>query len=580
MVSGLSLDLSYGDFLDKHGIEKGIFRKGEQRAGGFVTVTIPGAPAQDDTPYDLLGAIYITNENLRFYRANTGVAQSIPSYIAITRGTRSFDGLPTPWVYTSGIVYQSSNQYGTGTHYSGVFNVETQLMDWAGAASAPSTGAIYYIGISGYTVQLVDDVAAADIGTGFNVGTNAIVRYTATSLPANATVNNSTDLTGGASFESDDDYKERIGMATNRTFTTNSIRSAIQGINGVRSAYIYQDVGTDKLSMNGTWTTDATGYTGGIHITGWYTGGVSTGNYVSGNLYGQKFSPGTAIMGLKKVTFRGRRVGLPSSLVVGLRNVLAGDTYLTSGIFDTYDVSPPASNWQDFDINIEYLNMEPTESYRLDFWCSEKSGASGASWWDSNYWEIATGSAGQSGNLGVGDAYTGLLRLGETATVDDHASEDTNVSMRTRYGASAFNVDIAVKDGYNYEEISQEVDNKLDWVSGEGYAPIGINYTIQQATPVYILYSSTTYLTDDATADVISVKARIDSEVEKYVEALQPGENVVYSQVFKNIINDNKIWRLDDLELWEVGGTHSTGEDISIGDGEIAVFSGSTVNQG
>ena len=84
--------------------------------------------------------------------------------------------------------------------------METQLIDWVGAASAPSTGATYYIGVSGYTVQLVDDVAAADVGTGFNVGTNAIVRYTATSLPANATVNNSTDLTGGASFESDDDY--------------------------------------------------------------------------------------------------------------------------------------------------------------------------------------------------------------------------------------------------------------------------------------------------------------------------------------------------------------------------------------
>jgi len=577
MVSGLDVDLAYGDFLEKHGIEKGVFRKGPQKAGGVVHVTL-NAPAPATTPYDLLGTYYQTNEGLTYYRENTGVSQKINSYIGITRGTRDYDYLPTPFYFLSGIVYQNASTLGLGQHYSGTFDLNNQLMNWSGVDSseAPGTGTTYYLGISGYTVIIEDSIVANLEGTGQNVGANTVNRYTSTSLPATATVNNPSDITGGASFESDDDYRARIKRVSNSSFTAEKIRSVIEGIQGVRSAYVYQDVGTDKITFNGTWSAEGTGFTKGIYITGWYTGGTSTGDYVSGNIYGQLFTPGNGIMGLKRVDIRGKRVGIPPPLVVGLRNINGGDTYLASGIFDTYDISPPASDIQDMEISLKYLDLDATETYRLDFWCSEKSGASGADFWAANYWELITGSSDDIGNLGDGDDYTGLLYLGE----DDSNDLGANLILRTRFGASAFNVDIAVKDGYNYNEIYEDADTKLDWVSGEGYAPIGVNYTIQQATPVYIAYSATVYLYDTATADITSTKARIDDEIEKYVEGLQPGGNVVYSQVYKHIINDPKIWRLDDLHVWEIGGSVSTGSDIHISRGEIAVFSGSTVNKG
>ena len=565
MVSGLSVETAYGDFLLKIGLEKGIPIKGPQKAGGYIRLNF-NAPGEADTPYNLAGTVYSTPDGKNYYRSNTGVSRFVRNYIGITRGVRNFDGLPAPYEYIAGTGYVSVNINGTGTAYNPLFNVELQTFNWANATSYPATGATYYIGVSGNSIIVKDDVAAGIEGTGYNIGINVISNWSNNAtLPTDTTVNNPYDITGGADWEDQEEYRERIKRSTSRSFTVENIRSISEGVVGVRAAYVYQDIGEDRISANNSWIPNATGFTNGIKITGSYSGIAGLGDYVSGNMYAQRFSPGTAIMGLKQVTFRGQRIGIPPPLVVALRNINTA-TYISSGIFDTYDVKPPAATMQDYEVSIEYLDLSPTETYTLDFYCSDKSGASGASYWNSNYWLLATGDA-DSGNLGS----TGLLYLGGTV-------QDVNTIFKTHYGASAVNIDVAVKDGYNYTEIEESIDDKLDWVSGSGFMPIGINYTINQATPVSISYSVTSYLSQNE--NIENTQDRVDIKVEQYIEGLQPAENVVYSQVYKNIIQDSKIWRIDDLELWESGGIHSSGQDIYIAKGEVAIFEGSTFNQG
>lgn len=570
MVSGLSVDLAYGDFLEKMAIDRGLEKKGPQKAGGFANISF-NAKDPGDAPVDLKGTYYTTADGLKYYRAITGVSQYVYHYMNISRGVQLFDGLPTPFTYLAGTGYVDSNKDGSGTAYDPSFNIVTQTFDWSNATSYPATGAAYYVGISGYLINVKDDVAADVAGTGYNVGANSLKNWhNNATLPTDAVINNPYDITGGSDWEDDEDLRPRISRTTSRNYTTESIRSVCEAIVGVRSAHVYQDVGIDKTSLSGNWDIEKSNFQAGVFITGIYSG-ADRDDMVSGNEYGQNFLAGAGIMGLKKITFYGRRIGVPPAIIVGLR-VPPGDDYVTSGIYDTYDVNPPASNWQDLDINIKYLDIDPTEQYSLDFWCAEKSGASGASFWGTNYWEIATGDI-QSGNLGNGDSYTGLLLLGGSAI-----TTGINSAFRTYYPAAAVSIDVAVKDGYNYAQIEPEIDDKLDWVEGSGYMPIGIDYSINQATSVFLYYSVTTYLEKDT--DISSTKDRIDTVIEKYVEGLLPGENVIYSQIYKGVINDSKVWRIDDLELWESGGTHSSGQDISITEREVAVFGGSTINQG
>lgn len=569
MVSGMCVDTAYGDFLEKLGIEKGVFQKGPQKAGGYIRLTF-NAPGSSDAPVNLLGTYYATADGKVYYRSVIELSQYIRYYIGITRGVQSFDGLPSPYINIDGTGYVDSNIDGLGTSYDPIFNLETQTFNWDNATSYPATGAVYYVGISGYSISVKDDISASNEGTGYNVGTNSISKwFNNATLPTDTLINNPYDITGGSDWEDSEKLRTRIKLATNRSFTKDNIRTICEGINGVRASYVYQDSGIDKYSISGDYDVNKSNFPGGIRITGVYNEG--NGEDVSGNIYGQHFSVGNGIMGLKKVSFYGRRIGIPPPLIVGLK-IPSSDSYEMSGVFDTYDVSPPASTWQDLTTKIKYLDLDPTIEYSLDFWCATKSGATGSSYWNANYWEIATGDA-QSGNLGVDDSYSGLLLIGGSAV-------DTGVNsvFRTYYPAAAITIDVAVKDGYSYGEIEEEIDSKLDWIDGEGYMPIGIDYSINQAIPIYIYYSVTTYL--ESNTDLDSTQDRIDVVVEEYVESLLPGKNVVYSQMYKNIINDTKIWRIDDLELWESGGIHSSGADVYIAEGEVAIFGGSTINKG
>lgn len=566
--SGLSVQNAYGDFLDKHGESKGLFRKGPQKAGGFVRIQF--VPPAVGAQYNLQDIQYLTKTNLIFER-ETG-ASLVNRYLTIVRSIGTRDSLPIPYQWISGVEYINSSANGSGTTYDPTFNTSLQFLDWSGASTHPNTGATYYVSVAS-GLRLKDNISAENAGTGYNVGANTIVTWTNNaSVPAATIVNNPAAMTGGSTGETDDSYRERILRAVNANFTLKNIRSIAEQIIGVRAAQVYQSAGTDRTSLSGSWIGLSANYPSGVAITGNYSGAAGI-DYVSGAMWSQKFTPGAGIISLRKIILKGKRIGFPPPLIVAVRNQLQSN-YLTSGIFDTFSVTPPGSGLQDFEVGQDYLRLDSSETYRIEFWCSEKTGASGANYWDSNYWFLTT-TSGESMSGNLGSDVSGIL-------VDPAGDEDTygNLLFKTQYGAAAFNVDIAVKDGYTYADIQTEIDNKLDWVEGSGYAPAGVDYTIAQASKIQIYYSATIYVDPESNASFDTIKDRLDISVEGYVEGLRPHENVVYSNIYYVIMRDKDVWRIDNLQIWESGGTHLTNEDIYIAETEIAVFVGSTLSRG
>jgi uncharacterized phage protein gp47/JayE len=120
----------------------------------------------------------------------------------------------------------------------------------------------------------------------------------------------------------------------------------------------------------------------------------------------------------------------------------------------------------------------------------------------------------------------------------------------------------------------------LDWVTGGGYAPVGIDYAINEATQVKCYYTSTLYINKNTTSSFESIRSRVDNKIENYIEGLKPGENVIFSEIYYQIMTDPDVWRVDDLKIYESGGSFLDNEDIYIAEKEVAVFEGSTVNKG
>lgn len=562
IVSGLTIENAHGVWLDKWGESRLVERRGPQKAGGYVHLTFESPDVGEY--YELYGTQYLSKTNLTYTRSSSSTLQ-IYRYIPIIRGYGTIDYLPEPHVWITGIGYINNESDGSGgTNWTPDWDQSAQFFNWSGISSQPNPGEFFYVEITGM-MTIRDDISSYGEGTGYNIGANIINSFINNpTLPSTTEVNNPYAITGGADWESDENYKNRLLRRTEGKYTLNELRTRAEEINGVRAAHVYQAVGDDRTSVSGDWSITIQDYQSGIQITG-------NDEDTSGARWSQRFNPGLGIMSLKNVVFRGYRYGFPPPLIVGFRE-LDEQTYAKTGIFDTFSVTPPSTTVQDMKIDTNYLRLSSLQTYCFEFWCSNASGATGSEYWSDNYWVLCTGA--MSGNLGDGDIYTGLL------FEPGGSSYDNNLIFKTQYGAAAYNIDLALQDGYSFPEVSDILDNKLDWVEGSGYAPIGVDYAINQAIPVDIYYTATLHVIRNPTSSFDAITDRVDYAVEKYIEGLYPGENVVYSEIYYQIMNDSEIWRVSDLKIYESGGTELEDEDIFITEGEVARFGGSSVRRG
>lgn len=555
MVNNMTLDNARGVWLDKHGQNRGVFRKGEQKSEGTVYLTLE--PPELGSTYQLRGITYFSRDGQSYER--TEGPYSVRKYVAITRGKTSKDGLPNPYVSITGIGFINSQVDGSGTSYTGdvTFDSTNQYFEWTGTGI--STGNEYYVEVTtGMTIS--DDVASVSEGTGTNIGAHMIESFSdtiGTYIPNSSTVDNPAPMFGGAEEESDDDYRARIQKAENSRFTIPNIRSIAEGINGVRAAYVYNASMTDHATITGTWGYDTSTMTEGIEVSGAYS-------QVSGAMWNQEFSPNEGIPTITKLILYGKRIGHPPPMVVGL--IQEGESiYETSGVFDTYDVQPPATGYQDLTVNLEYLDMDHTENYQFDFWCADKTGFETLSDFENDYWYLVTG--GISGTL-----------AGKQQLNDLTGNYHDNLMFKTKAAQAGIKIDLALNDGYQFSNVETKLNNYLDDVYGSGYAVAGMDYIINEATEVDIYAKATLYIDPESTTSWSEIKGRVDNKIENYVNGLRPGDNVVYSKVYYNIMRVPEIWRVSDFYIYEDGGDYLQDEDINIKEGEIANWKSSEDN--
>lgn len=556
MVNNMTLENARGIWLDKHGQNRGVFRKGSQKSEGTVYLTVE--PPELGSTYQLRGITYFSSDDQSFERSEG--PYSVRRYITITRGKTSKDGLPNPYVSITGVGFINSDSDGNGTSYTGdtTFDPDNQYFEWIDEPSI-STGDKYYVEVTtGMTIS--DDVVAVEGGTGANVGSHMINSFTDNTspyVPNSSIVDNPAPTFGGSDEEPDDVYRDRIERAENSRFTLKNIRSIAEGINGVKAAYVYNADMTDHATITGTWSYDTDGMTDGIEVSGTYS-------HVSGEMWNQEFSPNEGIPNITRLVLYGKRIGHPPPMVVGLLQK-GESTYETSGTFDTYDVKPPATGYQDLSVNLEYMDMDHTENYQFDFWCAEKTGFEDLSDFENDYWYLVTG--GISGTL-----------AGEHQLNDMTGEYHDNLMFKTRAAQAGVKIDLALKDGYQFSNIESELNNYLDDVYGSGYAVAGMDYIIDEATEVDIYAKATLYVDPESLTSWSEVKGRVDNKIEKYINGLRPGDNVVYSKVYYNIMRVPEIWRVSDFYIYEDGGSYLRDEDINIRRGEIANWKSSEDN--
>lgn len=547
-IEAITIEGAYGEFLEMHGYNIGIYKKGQQYAEGHTEITVD-VPTSDVSLY---GTIYTSQDGKNFY--NNNLNSIVPSVIEMIRTSGSdYDKLPSPYSNLYDISWANSQSDSGGTSYTEFeWSLGDQWIQWTGSTQ-PSPNNKYYIGCSGY-ITVSDEIIAAEAGTGYNVGVGAITSFSnnADLNNLNPTITNLNPTTGGTEEEEDEEFKERIWKAKRRNFTLGKVKDIVSNIDGIRGLRIYQSVGTDQYSLS-DWS-QSTGYTGYVIVTG-------NSGYVGYEELNQRFVPGTGIVAFNKVVVFGRRVGEPPDLICEL---YIGDSFLASGRFKTYSTDPYSpTGWQDLIIPIKYNGLDRSHTHKLYFGCADPTIETGnSSWWTGNYWCLSTGEV--AGTFATtGELYSGTICL------------DTNMIIKTQFGGSAYNIDVALEQGYNIELVTTGIENVLSTEEGSGFSPLGIQYVISQCIEISIECRGTIFLSETAT--ITTIRNRVESSIDSHLENLEPGEDVIYSKLYSIVMNDPEIWKLAGFEI-RISGNTWVDTDIKIRDQEIAVLSSSWSN--
>lgn len=171
---------------------------------------------------------------------------------------------------------------------------------------------------------------------------------------------------------------------------------------------------------------------------------------------------------------------------------------------------------------------------------------------------------------------------------DDTNLDTANMAAiyRTLFTNPSFTVSVVPEDSYDFEtELKDDIENMLDWEEGGGYAPMCIPYTVQEATKLNIAITAgelsieNNYVFDD-------VKAEILSNINIYLASLEPGDDIVYSQIEKIVLTTPGVYRFRNMTLQLTRGSDTVESsddneiDIVIYDDEYAEMTYVTLTEG
>ena len=552
----LDVQNAVGAFLDKHGIECGLLRKGATKAEGYVEmiVTIINADITipSGTKFDSALNTYVSDSNtiaplaLEMTKTKTGVSYDyFPTYIDKIEAT-----VDDPRKGIAEIKLANGDIVDT-SYYSIDLTYLNNIIWLDGSSSFLEDGEKYIVKFTD-NVTIRIEVSSELTGT----ETNALIGdvITCTDYPSNSVTNKSA-IEGGLAKENDTNYRKRLLAAKRRDFTLDSIKDIILGLNGVRSAKVYQAIGVDQTSI-ADWDNKVTGQI--LKVTG------------QRPLYSQSFVSGDLVATLGRVTLYGKPHNLPPPIYMGIKRDF--DSYAT-GVYFNYtkvertDLDPALTGFKDIPFDVIYNDLDKTKTYRFDIWCEDP--VEGFDW-NNNYWEITTSIEGYRSDI-----------RGSLFNIDDQGNYNAtgiDMTFKTHFKGAGLNAVIATEDGYGFNNIKLDIETYLDYVEEGGYSPICIQAYITEAEEILINVKATIYISE--LADFATVRTEIESNIESYLENLDVGDNVVYAQIHHEIMKHTQVINLKEL-LIKRADTGSYDElDLPILDSEIPDLGSSSFQRG
>jgi len=323
-------------------------------------------------------------------------------------------------------------------------------------------------------------------------------------------------------------------------------------LDGVKNVTVYQTPALDKSTLTdfdaaivnctGDYKLEGTGY------------------------YGFSFYPSTGIATLKQFKLYGRVTGYAPDLQFNLYQYASGNVTTGGTALATYTITREFLNrdypeeWQDITVPMKYNGIENIRTYQITFHQTEEP--------TSGQWILAiTGNMSSNYRL---DSFSGLQTL-----------QPSGFIIRTYYGAPSYNVDIIPYSNYVFEtDIKPEIEALLDNENG-GYSPVAIGYNINEATKVYLSVKGTLTLYAGYTLANVVLEAK--ENITKYLEDLDIGEDVVYSQVEHAIMGAKGVKRLTNLQMRINDGTWITRNeerDLAIALNEYVILDNNTLYDG
>lgn len=499
----MSITEATGAFLDAHGQECGIERKGATKAEGYVEATTTISNVAFSIP---AGTQFVSATNT--YESDDATTVPLTITMTKTKTGESDDYFDSTIRYVENIV-EIRNEGGVliSSDYYTLDSVYNNNIQWTIASSAVLlVNEKYTVRVSGTVTKRIE---VSSVATGVDANATIGTISSCVQFPA-LTSANATAIEGGAAQESDVSYRARLLAAKRRTFTLGNIRSIILDIEGVRSCKVYQNVGTDQTSVED-----------------WDNPTLGTVLELSGDIvYSQRFVPGDQIATLGKITLHGNTYNDPPGIICGIK----GDTesVLSSVYYDTikvekYELDQSFTGMRDIEFNLKYNGLDKTKTYRFDIWCDEP-GIDGFDW-DTHHWLIDVSAEGYRNDL-RGEFYIG--DSSGQSWVDQGTGMD--VMFKTHFNGAGYTTVIASDDGYGFTNLKTEAETLLDYVAGSGYSPVCIQSTISEANEVLIDVKAVIWIAPLASFE--TVRSAIVTRIESYLENLSIGENVVYSKIF------------------------------------------------
>jgi uncharacterized phage protein gp47/JayE len=543
-----------GVFLDKFGTDALIFRKNTTYANGHVEVV--GIPDGSTVP---IGTTFSTQNNKNYVTTDQGVFAPI---ITMQRSSGLDDYIPDPYLYISGIEGIWTNSECSGAAILTGYYTYTSMNDYLTWKTSYSgyigAGGYYYLKPSGSMgIQL--HIKASDIGTTGNTATNTIIVNT-DSLSNITSVANATTIYNGLLDESDEDYRNRLIGYQRKTFTLNRIKAIVDSVEGVKASKVYQNQGTD-YSVISDWT-KASGCSGSIfYLTG--------ADYLSFSFY-----PASTISTLAGVTMYGRAMnsGNVPEVNMWVKGHSSGQFYTDSGYYLTKYTFSKANllrdqeqTFQDLFFPLSYNNMDVTRTYMVYLQNKETGVLSGNS---------------------MAFCYTGITstsyRLDTLWSGLSYGIANTGLIYKTHYKSPSINIDVTPHAAYDFStEISPVISGLLDYVEGDGNMPIGVAYTLTEATKTYLSVYAKIYISNGY--NFATVTSLATAGIAEYLNGLSPADDINVAQVHKKILNVAGVTKVVGLKMKLNSSAYvfSTDEkDIQVNDGEYVVLDENTAYDG